>query len=206
MLISIAKLKSWIGLPATTDAEKDPILKRSSVLAQALVDAYVKHPIERIEGQWTTIVDRGLGFRKLYRLPAFPVLFNTSSPVKIDGVEVPSSEYAADERLGTVEFTTERQIGTLEISYAAGFTAETLPADVESALVNIAIGIYNNGGNLATAGATGDLKSLTMFDALSMSFDVGANTADAFTPEGIVKQWAFVLDKLKHDNTYTMGQ
>jgi hypothetical protein len=68
--------------------------------------------------------------------------------------------------------------------------------------MNIALAIYENGGRVASQTTSGALKSMTMFDAMSMSFDTGS-TESASGPEALVSQWAFVLDKYRVDK-YTL--
>jgi hypothetical protein len=127
------------------------------------------------------------------------------SQVKVDDVVLPSTEYTFDALRGSFEFTSQRYlVSKLEIKYLPGFTAEETPADLAVAIGNIAIAIYENGGKIAAASSSGALKSMTMFDAMSMSFDTGATSSGASGPEGMVSQWGFVLDKYKVDK-YVMG-
>jgi hypothetical protein len=90
----------------------------------------------------------------------------------------------------------------LEVDYVSGW--DPVPQDLELVLLNLAIGTYNLGGSYAgSVSATGALKSMTMFDAMSMSFETGSSgvsgsgTAAAApgSPAALLEQWSYVLDK-----------
>lgn len=201
MLVSVEKLKEYLGLPEGEDATLDPILERSSMMAQTLVESYIGFGIELDMGMLTTDVRKQLRAVRIVRFHQYPVKL---SSLKIDGTVVPTDQYTMDDRLGVLEFMTQRTyIESLEMKYATGFDPDNMPKDLETAIANIAIGIYENGGKITTQVAGGALKSMTMFDAMSMSFDTGA-ASGVGTPEAVVTQWAFVLDKYRVDK-FVMG-
>lgn len=202
MLVSIDTLKEYMGLPPEANADIDPVLERSSMIAQVLAESYVGTPIEQDPASPKTALRYQLQGVRVVRLQEFPT---TLSSVKVDDVVLAAAEYSFDARMGVLEFTSQRSANKLEIIHVPGFTPETVPKDIENAITNMAIGIYENGGKISsTQSSAGALKSMTMFDAMSMSFDTGATSADAGSPEGLVTQWAFVLDKYKVDK-YVMG-
>lgn len=203
MLVSIETLKEFLGLPTTADPVADPVLERSVLIAQTLVESYLGIPIEQDPGAPRTFLRYQLLGVKVIRLPEFPTAL---SSVEIDDVvSALGAEYTFDSRSGILEFRTQRDVSKLKIVHLPGYTPEEVPKDLEVVLVNISIGIYENGGKInSTQSSAGALKSMTMFDAMSMSFDTGTTSADAGSPEGIVSQWAFVLDKYKVDK-YVMG-
>lgn len=204
MLVDIDTLKEFLGLPLTDDAAIDPILERSSVLSQTLVDSYVGYTLEQMPENKKTYTVHYLRGVTHVRLPVYPAKVTS---VKIDTVEAAMDTYRADARLGMVSFPEQQTyIGRLDVQYIPGFTPDTLPLDIQMAMVNIALTLYENGGKMPMqTGTTGALKSLTMFDAMSMSFDTdGSASGAAGTPEGLVKQWAFVLDKYRADQ-FVMG-
>lgn len=204
MLVSIETLKEYLGLPDTEDPVVDPILERSSTLAQSLVESYVGFGLE-IEGAATkTQTFHQLTGARVVRLEHYPVVIRS---VEIDGVAVPADQYSADLALGTIKFTQQRQsILLLEIDYVSGFSAENVPADLTNAIANIALTLYENGGKFNVQSSAGSLKSMTMFDAMSMSFETSASGDGPAmgSPEALVRQWAFVLDHYKVDK-YVMG-
>lgn len=203
MLIQIETMKSYLGLPDTDDPVQDPILERSMVIAQNLVSGYVGMDIEAGDDARTyTAFD--LSGVSVIRLPAYPLLRIMS--VYLDDVLLAETEYCGDKRLGMIILNSPRSyVKKVVIKYVSGYEDEdTVPIDLKEAIVNIAIGVYSKNGNMSTTSTAGALKSLTMFDAMSMSFDVGASSADAGTPQGMLAQWAFVLDKYKVDS-YIMG-
>ena len=204
MLICVDSIKEILGLPLTPpDAEVDALIERSGTQAQVLVSAYVGYSVEQDLGQQKTLDFFQLGGRKMIRLSEYPVRVTS---VKIDDVEVPADQYSVEQQLGMVKFKDQQPyIEHLAIKYTPGFTADNVPADMLSALENITIAIYENGGRIPTPAAAGELKSMTMFDAMSMSFETGGENAGAVgTPQGLVQQWAFVLDRYCTDK-YVMG-
>jgi hypothetical protein len=203
MLIPISVLKKLLGMPATPDPVADPILENSSMIAQTMCEAYIGMPMEQDTSAPMTATYYQMGPVKLVRLHEYPT---TLISVEMDGATLGVDQYTFKSRTGEFEFTMQRSsVGSLEIVHAPGWTSETLPKDLEMAITNIAIGIYENGGKISsTQSSAGALKSMTMFDAMSMSFDTGATTTDAGSPEGLVSQWAFVLDKYDVDK-YVMG-
>jgi hypothetical protein len=201
MLVQVDDVKSYLGLPLEANPTVDPVLERSVLLAETLVGSYVGFRLEQDMSAQLTLTKHYITATKVVRLPHFPVKV---SSVKLDDTVLAADQYRIDERLGLFEFAEERtSVGKLEIKYSPGFSAETFPPDIRAAVENIAIGIYENGGKIAVASSSGALKSLTMFDAMSMSFDTGSTAASAGTPEGIVSQWAFVLDKYKVNSFVT---
>ena len=200
MLIQIELLKSYLGLPDGEDAVLDPIFERSSMLAQALVEAYLGTGIE-LENSMPVVDFFDLRYARVLRLSKHPALV---SSVAIDSVVVPVDQYSANRKLGVVEFKQQRWVDKVEVTFTPGFDSIDLPKDLEMAMANIALALYNNGGLLpGQAVQSGALKSLTMFDAMSMSFDTDASTA-ASAPQALVTQWAFVLNRYKTDS-FTMG-
>lgn len=203
MLVTIESMKQALGLPTTVDPTIDPIMTRSSVLAQNLVSAYVGFSVEASDEPESFSGDNACDIRVI-RLPKFPAQLTS---FKIEGTDVPADQYKFDGRVGVITFYVPRsRLKYYLIQYIPGFDGEIFPVpeDLLDAIRNIALGLYSRGGNLQQTGASGALKSLTMFDAMSMSFDVGGASVEASTPEGMVKQWAFVLDQYAV-NKYVMG-
>ena len=193
-----------MGLPDTEDSVIDPVLERSSTLAQSLVEAYLGLALEMEGALPRTQTFKQLSGVKVVRLEHYPVAV---SAVAIDAVAVPSDQYTVDNRLGVVEFTQQRvSILSLVVTYKSGYSAEDVPADIANAIANIALTLYENGGKFAVQSSAGALKSMTMFDAMSMSFETGAGGEGPAmgSPESLVMQWAFVLDKYKV-NKYVMA-
>lgn len=202
MLVPIDTLKEYLGLPLTADPDIDPVLERSSLTAQALAESYIGAPIEQDPASPKQSLHYQLSGVRVVRLREFPTALTS---VSADDVPLTSDQYSFDSRMGVLKFLSQRSIAKLEIVHVPGFTPENMPKDIETAITNMALGIYENGGKInSTQSSAGALKSMTMFDAMSMSFDTGATSADAGSPEGLVSQWAFVLDKYKVDK-YVMG-
>ena len=152
------------------------------------------------EHVYTAVVEGGTRYVKL---PVFP-LFNVVS-LSAEGEPVSPADYIPQERIGIIDVpgglpaSTNRYGCRVSVVYTAGF--EEIPQDLNMVCLNMAAGIYNMGGTFASAasGGTGELKSLTMFDAMSMSFDVGGTSQGeaAGSPAALIKAWQFVLDKYR---------
>lgn len=203
MLVSVDTLKTALGLPLTADPVADPLLENSSRTAQGLVEAYIGMPLEPGDDPMEYGGDDRLDL-KYIRLPMWPCQL---LDLTIEGTVVTSDQYRFDKRLGAVTLYVARpRVKYFVARYFPGYDGDILvcPQDILDAIQNIALGVYARGGTLQPAAASGALKSLTMFDAMSMSFDVGTTTADSSTPEGMVAQWAFALDKYSVTK-YVMG-
>lgn len=202
MLVTVDSIKDALGLPTPLPPETEALIERSAIQAQVLVGAYLGYVVELDMGQQKTVPFYQQREMKLFRLEEYPVKM---SSVKIDDVELPADQYTFDARLGMLNLKSARAyIEKLEIKYATGFSPEKVPQDLLAALENITITIYENGGRVPTTSAgAGELKSMTMFDAMSMSFET-SGTNDAGTPEGMITQWAFVLDRYRINSKYVM--
>lgn len=202
-LISLEELKEAVGV-AVSDNSKDQVLNVSLQTANALIAGYVGVDLSDsdTEQAYIEVVDNDA---RHMRLPAFPIIEIKS--LSADGELMAPSNYQLNPRLGMVDFPMGIPGGQgarwghrMVVTYTAGF--EEVPQDLKMACTNMAAGLYNLGGTFASAatGGTGELKSLTMFDAMSMSFDVGGNTADgdaAGSPAAMIKAWKFILDKYR---------
>lgn len=202
MILSIDTLKEMLGLPTTADPSIDPVLERSANLAQMMVEAYVQTTLEQDPSAPKTYTRYQVSPSRVVRLSEFPAKLLSA---KVDDLELPTDQYTFDQQTGVLQFVGQRySVGKVEIRYLPGFTPENMPADLIGALSNIALAIYDNGGRIAAASSSGALKSMTMFDAMSMSFETGGATSAASGPEAMVSQWAFVLDKYR-PSKYVMG-
>ena len=201
MLASLEELKTALGI-ALNDTSKDATLNQSLANANALIAGYIGADLSDIDKEhvYTVVLEGGA---KYVKLPLFPV-FNVVS-VTAEGTPVDSGDYFSQDRVGIIDVpsglpsSTSRYGCRVSVVYTAGF--EEVPQDLNMVCLNMAAGIYNMGGTFASAasGGTGELKSLTMFDAMSMSFDVGGSSQGeaAGSPAALIKAWQFVLDKYR---------
>jgi hypothetical protein len=202
MLADVSDLKANLGI-APEDGTKDQLLDQSLTLANSIIAAYIGFDVSDVdtEQSYTEIVDENADY---VRLPLFPLIDVLS--VTADGDLVDPTAYYVDPKLGHVNFLRGIPRGSaparwghrMGVRYLAGL--EEIPEDLSLACLNIAAGIYNLGGTFASvAQGTGELKSLTMFDAMSMSFDTTQQTGTdaAGTPQAMLKAWSFVLDKYR---------
>lgn len=202
-ILSVDEVREAMGLEAGTDPTLDPVILRSIELAQAMVEAFIGGPLE-VTDQVMDYYDPE--YRHWLYLPHRPVT-EVSIVMKDDDTMEEATEYRLSERDGALVFDKQlypTHVGLdmripwcrqLHVEYKSGWV--TLPKELRQALMNITVGIYNLGGDFSSSsGSTGALKGLTMFDAMSMTFDTdseGATTGG--TPESVVGQWAFVLKR-----------
>lgn len=204
MIITVDMMKEALGMATTPDPVNDPVMERSAAIAQALVEAYIGTTIEQNydRPQWVRkFHEIGIQTVRLRHWPA------TLISATLDGTAVPADQYDFHGALGALEFKQQRAyVGKLEIKYVEGYVDDEIPKDIIDATLHLSLSVYENGGKLSAAASSsaGALKSLTMFDAMSMSFDTGATASTTTGPEALPAQWAFVLDKYRV-NTYVMG-
>jgi hypothetical protein len=210
MLATLDELKDALGIdPTESDPARDRLLNSSLTQANALIAGYLGVDLSDTDTEhtYTTTMDNGAGYIKL---PKFPILAATISS---NSVPMLGTDYALRSREGIIEFVNgmyapycagDRRFGQrVTVVYRAGYE-DDMPPELKMVCLNIASAIYNMGGSFgggaATSGA-GALKTLTMFDAMSMSFDTGSNSSaavgadDPSTPSGMLKTWAFILNK-----------
>lgn len=193
-VITVAQVKAILGISGT---DEDAKIQTSINIAQSMVESYIGGPIE-VTNQTLELFDQE--YQNAIYMPHRP-LTEVTTVTKDDVELVAGTDYRADLKNGRLIFGNRcapsnccvAWAALLEVEYKSGWA--TCPADLFSAMMNITIAVYNLGGYVAisTAGS-GALKSLTMFDAMSMSFDVGSESS-SMAAETIVKQWSFVLDE-----------
>lgn len=202
MLATLDELKDALGI-ALDDTTQDTLVTVSLTSANALIAGYIGGDLSDVTTDRVTT--RTLASNAPYmKLPLYPVISITG--VTSNGDAVASTEYQLDPELGIVDFlngglgTADGRIGNrVTVTFKAGITP--IPTELNTVCLNIGAAIFNNGGtfNNSMNGNKGELKSLTMFDAMSMSFETGAGSSvdSAGTPAGMLKAWAFILDKYR---------
>jgi hypothetical protein len=195
MLATLAELSAALGL---TDNSQDALATSSLTQANGLIAGYIGADLSdaTTDRHYTVTLREDASY---LNLPVFPLI--SVSSITNNGVALAlTTDYLLDLRLGSVDFvnglcSSGRTGNRVVVVYRAGFAA--VPADLNAVCLNIAAAIFNNGGSFATAmnGGRGELKSMTMFDAMSMSFEtgVGESADSAGTPEGMIRMWMFVL-------------
>lgn len=197
MLATLQELKEALGIDAE-DVSNDALCNRSLATANALIAGYIGTDLSdtSTEHSHTAVLDTGACY---VTLPLFPVVDVTS--VLCEGEAV--TDFVLRPRSGMVDFpsglpASDRFGHRVAVTYLAGF--EEIPTDLNMACLNMAAGLYNLGGTFAsaTSGGTGELKALTMFDAMSMTFDTSSSNSNEEapgTPAGMIKAWEFILKK-----------
>lgn len=203
-IVTVQELRDILGI---TDSSKDVILSHSITNSEALIEGYIGGPlIPPDDPQKYSWVKTSCSYPDVLTLPVYPLVEMIS--LKKDGQLVSDTEYVVDMILGQILFrnnhggfcfcNTAGPIAKFEAEFKSGW--DPLPADLRSVLVNSALAVFNLGGTFASAstGGTGALKSMTMFDAMSMSFDVGeASSTSAGSPLALIESWKMVLDKYR---------
>lgn len=197
--ITLDELKIHLDISGN---DQDVLLTRSITLADALIDGYLGAELSdpTKDQVFTTVIGEN---RNSLKLPMFPILEVES--VALNGDAIPSTTgwwvdsthgFIEDLPLGGFRGYAGRSGTRASVIFRAGWLQ--VPKAIRGVALALASGIFANGGEIAGgAGGTGDLKSLTMFDAMSMSFDVGTNAAEGNTPAGMVGAWSFALDRFR---------
>lgn len=193
MLATLEQLKASLGI---TDAAQDALLTNCLTQANGLIAGYIGADLSDVatDRPFDAFVPEGATF---VHLPVWPVISITT--FKVNGVDVvEDTDYTLNKRQAAVFFDSmpgnaSRQGNKIETTFKAGYA--TVPSDLETVCLNIAASAYNNGGQLVQQSSANELKSLTMFDAMSMSFDTASSHTN--TPDALVKAWAFILDKYR---------
>lgn len=196
MAVTKADLKAALGI-APTDASKDASVNKALATALALVWAYVGFDMSDTDTEreyeyspeYRDRVNPGWTSRNFIHLPVWPVI-EIIDIQDNDGNSLDPESYRLIKGPGRVEFYSGLpSYDYMSLHFYAGY--DPLPDDLDLVVMNLASTVYNNGGSLQTA--ANPLKSLTMFDAMSMSFDT---TGSAGT-DGALEAWKFVLDKYR---------
>lgn len=193
MLATLEQLKVSLGI---SDAAQDALLNNCLTQANALIAGYIGADLSdtTTDRPFEEFVPEGATF---VHFPVWPIILITS--FKVNGVDVvEGTDYTLNKRSASVFFdylpgNASSAGNKIEATFKAGLTP--VPADLETVCLNIAAAVYNNGGQLAQQAGSNELKSLTMFDAMSMSFDTGSSETN--TPQSLIKAWAFLLAKYR---------
>lgn len=191
MLATITQLKAMLGI---VDAAQDTLLTSSLSQANGLLAAYIGADLSDVGDRvYDGMIPEGATY---VNLPVWPLI--SISEFTVNGVAVAPADYTMSKRTASIFFDSlpgnaGRAGNVVAATYKAGFA--DVPVDLNTVCLNIAATIYNNGGQLAVQTSSNELKSLTMFDAMSMSFDTGSSSVN--TPEGLIKTWGFMLTKYR---------
>lgn len=202
MIITLEQLKTALGI---SDATNDALLELSIQQAESLINAYIGYNISDTTTvhEYTYSPDPvpywhyGSSRRNFVHLPYWPVLELVDVRRGDDSIISPL-DYRLVAGPGRVDFFNGLPATTdyLVFHFRAGY--DPLPADLTPVMLNISGAIYTNGGTISSAGSN-TLKSLTMFDAMSMSFDTSGE-AVAGGALGLLEPWGFVLNKYRVTN------
>jgi hypothetical protein len=186
MLATLAQLKAALGI-AEADTSKDALVTTSLTMANALIMGYLGADLSDVV--LDRVVAKKVECARHISLPVWPAISITS--VTLDGTPMAAADYELEGVIGVLNFVNGTVTGRASVTYKAGYA--TIPADLNMVCLNIGASIYNNGGNIAgTVSGSGELKSLTMFDAMSMSFETGSGSGDA--PAALLREWSFLLN------------
>lgn len=203
--LTLAEVKAALAI---TGSDDDLVLSRSISLVASLINGYLGYDPTNtaLVYTYTTVIDHSA---RMLQLPIYPVRF--VDLVTANGEVVPggddnypyggwwlNSTHGIIEELDTVGGS-GRYGSRVTVLYRAGY--DPVPQELKDIALNLIGSVFANGGDIksSASGGTGELKSLTMFDAMSMSFDTGGSTSseDSSGPEALVGMWAFVLDKYR---------
>lgn len=198
-MVTVETIKVALGIPPD-DVSKDDLIQQSIDMAYALVWGYVGYDMSdtATEQEYEYSADRyadrmysSWSNRNFVHLPIWPVN-EVTEVLDSAGVPIAPDQYRVVKKQGRVEFLNGLPGSDfLTFHYLVGF--DPMAPDVDMVVQNLATSIYNNGGTLQTA--ANPLKSLTMFDAMSMSFDTSTGGTGAAAE--MLGSWSFILDKYK---------
>jgi hypothetical protein len=189
-MITVEDIKTALGLDPQL---VDPIADQSLQVALALVWSYIGFNLTETtvtrEYEYTPDYHDQASRRNFVHLPLWPVIQVLSIT---DENLVPITGWRLSKETGRVDFQGGLPSGEhLLFQYNAGYSP--LPDDLEMVITNLAGAVYNNGGTIQAS--ANPLKSLTMFDAMSMSFDTGVVTSTGAS--ALLEPWGFVLNKYR---------
>lgn len=201
MLCELDDLKANLGI---TGSAEDAALTSAIAMANSVLAGYIGVDLSDVgtDRSITRVMDSPC---RSINTQFWPVV--SVSSISVDGNAIAGSDYDLEAQTGIIYFKNGGVVGAtptrygcrVTVVYKCGFA--TVPEDLATVCLNMAATIYKNGGNFSStmAGGKGELKSLTMFDAMSMSFEtgVGADADSAGTPGGMIKTWSFILDKYR---------
>ena len=174
-------LKLFLGIDLD-DTSNDPALVRALNLAGLMAERYIDNVIVQRESY--EYFAHHVGTVLLRYNP-----IDLSKPVTVTLSGEEREGYEAFLIAGSAAYLTRtglaydmphdwRNFEQVRVAYTAGWNP--LPDDLAQALVYIAADLYNSEGTGSVpGGASGDVKSATLFDVGSMSFDVGSASGGA---------------------------
>jgi hypothetical protein len=177
----LALLKAFLGIDpgdTTSDTELSRALDLAGITTETYLDRIIvkREVTEFFQAQFASII-----------LHHTPVDLTAGVVVTADGAELSGySGYLDRARLCHLSNTGERFDVPLDwriyndvtVAYTAGY--DPVPADLAQALVYTSAGLYSSEGTGAEpGGASGAVKSMSLYDVGSMSFDVGSSSGSA---------------------------
>ena len=141
MIVTVETLKSILGIEWSSE---DTLLQTILTNAQWLAEVTIGRPIEQatysgIEMDWHG--------ERIFFLKHYPIITFTSIEYR-DWVtwSAVTDEYSVKKETGQVRFPysiVPRGFDNVRVSYVAGWTSETVPADLKQAIIDIASTVYN---------------------------------------------------------------
>ena len=172
-MLNIETLRTRIGLLAT-DTTKDAELNAAIETAISIAERYCNRFFGYGDQTETFIHKYGHAIQ-LHRIP-------------VTAVKDMNPEYShhIDAESGLIHFDHTVAEHSFVINYTGGFSPDTLPADLEWALLSIFDGTYasmSGGGSTVAAGA---IESITIADVGTVRYATGAKAATVATAFGPV--------------------
>ena len=205
--VTVDELKAKLGIPAEPpDPALDARLQSIIDETQALVEGYLGVPVEPTP----LYMERGCGidYAASVVLPVYPV-------ISLDKVMIGNEEQALEDfwldRADGMFYPADGcgcrrwgccfcVPGPLQVDYTAGF--DPVPADLHLALLNLSASYYQaNAANVGHVLGGGDkVKHVTLFGAMSISFDATSAPSSASSTSGLevpsfLQGWTWILDK-----------
>ncbi len=193
MLCTLSELKTALAISGN---DNDAQLTSCITSANALIASYIGADLSDVSTDrvHTTTAETNADFIQLNVWPVISV-----GSVTVDGEALDPTKFRLLPERGELDFLDGLQKKSaygdrfgvrVTAVFKAGYAV--VPPELNAACLNIAAALYNNGGTFSTSGGKGELKSMTMFDAMSMSFETGG--ASAVTPASLLDAWKPILN------------
>lgn len=199
-LTMLEELKLFLGIDPS-DTANDAKLTRALNMAGPSIETYLdrvvakREVIENFRHHFGTVV--------LHHCPVDPTItveVNGSPATGYEWYEYRSLAYLTRTGLRPDMPMDWRRFDRVKVTYTAGF--DPIPSDLAYAIVMTAGGFYAaDGTGAAPGGASGDVKTLQIYDVGSVTYDVGGEGSDTqvgvINPGIISEQAAQILSRYK---------
>ena len=188
----LALFKEFLGIPPE-DTTNDEALSQALNMAGDAVETYLDRAV--VKRTLEEYFPQHFGTVVLHDLP-----YDTAVPVAVTLDGETQDDYSVFLSRGKLAHLTRtgcrhdqpmdwRPYQQVIVTYTAGF--DPIPSDLANAIIYTANEFYSSVGTGAVpGGASGDIKSMSIYDVGSMSFDVGGSSDGSVSATGVIPSTA----------------